>query len=71
MKTKESRELGADELEQKLRDLRREHFELRKVKVTGKLENPLKLRLVRRDIARIQTVLTALREGGHVARRER
>ena len=57
MKTKESRELGADELEQKLRDLRREHFELRKVKIAGKLENPLKLRILRRDIARIRTIL--------------
>ena len=56
---------------QKHLDLQKEHFDLRKVKVAGKLENPLKLRLVRRDIARIQTVLTALREGGHVARRER
>jgi len=57
MKTKELRELAADELEQKQRDLRREHFDLRKVKVTGKLENPLKLRVVRRDIARIKTIL--------------
>lgn len=57
MKTKELRELAADELVQKQRDLRKEHFDLRKVKVAGKLENPLKLRLLRRDMARIQTIL--------------
>lgn len=57
MKTKELRELAVDELEQKQRDLRKEHFDLRKVKVAGKLENPLKLRLLRRDMARIQTIL--------------
>jgi large subunit ribosomal protein L29 len=57
MKAKELRELSAEELEQKQRDLRREHFELRKVKMAGKLENPLKLRLIRRDVARIRTIL--------------
>lgn len=57
MKAKELRELAADELAQKQRDLRKEHFDLRKVKVAGKLENPLKLRLIRRDMARIQTIL--------------
>ncbi len=57
MKARELRELSAAELEQKGRDLRREHFELRKVKIAGKLENPLKLRLIRRDYARICTLL--------------
>ncbi|MDD3921682.1 MAG: 50S ribosomal protein L29 [Eubacteriales bacterium] len=57
MKAKELRELALDELEQKHRDLRKEHFELRKTKVTGKVENPLKFRLLRRDIARVQTIL--------------
>ena len=57
MKIRELREQAADELEQKLRDLQREHFEQRKVKVAGKLENPLKLRILRRDIARIRTIL--------------
>lgn len=57
MKAKELRELSADELKQKGQDLRREHFELRKVKIAGKLENPLRLRLIRRDYARIKTIL--------------
>lgn len=61
MKASELRELSADELMQKHLDLQKEHFELRKVKVAGKLEDPLKLRLVRRDIARIKTVLAASR----------
>ncbi len=57
MKAKTLRELAGDELEQKLLELRREHFEARRVKVTGKVENPLKLRLLRRDIARVRTLL--------------
>lgn len=57
MKAKELRELALDELQQKQSDLRKEHFELRKLKVTGKVENPLRFRYLRRSIARIQTIL--------------
>ena len=51
------RELTAEELQQLQQDKRKEYFDLRKIKVTGKLENPLQLRQVRREIARIKTVL--------------
>jgi large subunit ribosomal protein L29 len=57
VKAKTLRELAGAELEQKLRDLRKEQFELRKVKVAGKLENPLRLRLLRREVARLLTVM--------------
>lgn len=57
MKTKEARELTREELELKYRDLLKEQFDLRKMKVTGKLDDPLKLRHIRRDIARALTIL--------------
>jgi large subunit ribosomal protein L29 len=56
-KAKELRELATEELQQAQQDKMKEYFDLRKVKVTGKLENPLQLRQVRREIARIKTVL--------------
>lgn len=57
MKAKELRELTVDELGQSYQDRLKEYFDLRKVKVTGKLDNPLQLRTIRRDIARIKTIL--------------
>ncbi len=57
IKAKELRELATDELEQSYQDRLKEYFDLRKVKVTGKLDNPLQLRQIRRGIARIKTVL--------------
>ena len=57
IKAKELRELAQDELEQKLQDRVKEAFDLRKVKATGKLDNPLQMRLVRREIARLRTLI--------------
>lgn len=51
------RELTVDELNQKLRDLKEELFNLRFRNSVKQLENPLKIREVRRDLARIRTVL--------------
>ena len=59
MKAREIRDLSPEEIRQKAADLEKEYFELRKVKVTGKLENPLQLRRMRRDLARVRTVLNA------------
>ncbi|MFA7160740.1 MAG: 50S ribosomal protein L29 [Kiritimatiellia bacterium] len=56
-KAKKLRELATDELRQACQDRMKEYFDLRKVKVTGKLENPLQLRHARRAIARIKTIL--------------
>ncbi len=56
MKAKEIRELSDAELEQKLTDTRQELFNLRFQSVTGALENPARITLVKRDIARIITI---------------
>ncbi len=57
MKAKELRELSTEELSQRHDDALKESFDLRITKVTGKIENPLRLRSVRRDIARIKTIM--------------
>ncbi|HEY5479167.1 MAG: 50S ribosomal protein L29 [Gaiellaceae bacterium] len=56
MKAKEIRELSDEELERKLTDTRQELFNLRFQSVTGALENPARITLVKRDIARIITI---------------
>jgi large subunit ribosomal protein L29 len=50
------RDLTNDELDQKLADTRQELFNLRFQSVTGALENPARLKLAKREIARILTV---------------
>jgi large subunit ribosomal protein L29 len=60
-KIKDIRELSAKELESKLRDLKEEGFNLRLQQATGQLENSARIRVVRREAARIQTVLTERR----------
>jgi large subunit ribosomal protein L29 len=60
-KSKDIKELSAKELESKLRDLKEEGFNLRLQKATGTLENSARIRVVRREAARVQTVLTARR----------
>ena len=58
MKFKEVVEMSADELATKKRDLRQESLHLRLQQQSGQLEQPSRLRLIRRDIARLETVLT-------------
>lgn len=57
MKIREVRELGQEELLQKERELTEELFKLRIRHFSGQLESPAMLRSVKRDIARIKTVL--------------
>jgi len=57
MRTKEMRELTREELELKRRNLAEERFNLKMRKSFKELENPLRLRQLRREIARINTVL--------------
>ena len=57
MKAAELRDLGADELGTKERDLTDQLFRMRIQKSMGQLEAPDKIRMVRRDLARIKTVL--------------
>ncbi|HHT37584.1 MAG: 50S ribosomal protein L29 [Candidatus Wallacebacter cryptica] len=58
MKAKELRELSAEELDKKLAELKEELFNLRFQLATGQLENPMRVRAVRKDIARVKTVMT-------------
>ncbi|MGH8623283.1 MAG: 50S ribosomal protein L29 [Burkholderiales bacterium] len=51
------RELSTDELRQKLAGLEDERFRTAFRRATEPVENPLRLRTIRRDIARIQTIL--------------
>ena len=57
MKAKEIRELTNEELIQKLSDLKAELFNLRFQLATGQLDNPMRIRDVRKTIARIKTIL--------------
>lgn len=58
MKSSELRSLTADELVQKESDLRKELFNLRFQLSTGEIENPMRIRTVRKDIARVLTIKT-------------
>ena len=57
MKPEEIRAKSEDELRDELRDLKKEAFNLRFQQASGQLENTARVRQVRRDIARIKTVL--------------
>jgi large subunit ribosomal protein L29 len=57
MKVAEIRELAVDDLRAREQDLGDQLFRLRIQKSMGQLETPVKLRLVRRDLAKIKTVL--------------
>lgn len=62
MKAQDLRTLTAEELQNKETELADQLFVLRVQKVTGKLEKPSKLREVRRDMARVLTVLREKKE---------
>ena len=57
MKSKEFRDMTNDELNTKLKELKTEHFNLRFSHATGQLSNPMQLNNVKKDIARVLTVL--------------
>jgi large subunit ribosomal protein L29 len=57
MKARELREKSIEELRRSETDLREQLFKLRFQKAAGQIENPVKIRLVRKDIARVQTIL--------------
>ena len=61
MKTADINTKTLDELGDELEKLKKEQFNLRFQKATGQLENTARVRQIRRDIARIQTVITAAR----------
>ena len=57
MKPNEIRELSAAELKTKIEELTTERFNLRFRSATESIENPMRFRSIRRDIARLQTIL--------------
>jgi large subunit ribosomal protein L29 len=61
MKVHEIRELNVDELNGKVKDLQDQVFRLRIQKAMGQLDAPHKTRTLRRELARVKTVLTEKR----------
>lgn len=57
MKVKEVRQLSEAELNNKLTELKTELFNLRFQLATGQLDNPLRVKTVRKDIARVKTIV--------------
>ncbi len=63
MKTQELRNLSKEELTRKEEELRDQLFKLKFQHALGQLENAMKLRNIKRDIARIKTILRENKEG--------
>ena len=63
MKMSELKDLTMQELTAKSRDLRQDMFNLRLQQASSQLEKPARLRLLRRDIARLETRLSQVRNG--------
>ena len=57
MKTKQLRELTSDELNQKAKNFKKDLFELNYQRRVGNLEKPARFQLLRKDIAKILTIL--------------
>ena len=57
MKANEVRKMSAAELESKLVDLKKDLFNLRLQHATNQLDNPVKIAEVKRDIARVKTII--------------
>jgi large subunit ribosomal protein L29 len=63
MKIQELKELGADELRAREGELRDQLFKLKFQKTLGQLDSPMKIKALKKDIARIRTLLTELSRG--------
>ena len=57
MKAKELKNLSVEELNKKLEELKKDLFMLRMQHATNQLENPMKLNVVKKDIARVKTII--------------
>ena len=56
MKIKDLQEMTVDELEQQLAEIKKEQFNLKLQQVSGQLENPARIKELRRNVARIRTI---------------
>jgi large subunit ribosomal protein L29 len=70
MKKEQMRELTRDELHQKKLEVEEEFFNLRLQKASKELDNPLRLRTLRRELARINTILREDEKSGLPGERE-
>ena len=71
MKFKELAEMSSEELQTKKRDMRQESLHLRLQQQSGQLEQPSRLRLLRRDVAKIETVLSQRAKKSEAAKAEK
>jgi large subunit ribosomal protein L29 len=63
MKTSDARAMTIDQIDDEVLKLKKEQFNLRFQRATGQLENTARVRVVRRDIARLKTIGAQKREG--------
>ena len=63
MKVKEIKEMTMEELDQQLQDTKKEQFNLQLQQVSGQLENPARVKDLRRTVARIKTIQKQKVEG--------
>ena len=63
MELKKMREMSEVELNAELVKMKKDLFNLRFQHVTGQLENPVRMREVRRDIARVKTIMREVEQG--------
>ncbi|MCF7817938.1 MAG: 50S ribosomal protein L29 [Kiritimatiellales bacterium] len=63
MKVKELKEMTMEELDQQLADIKKEQFNLQLQHVSGQLENPARVKELRRTVARIKTIQNQKVEG--------
>lgn len=66
MKTSELSSMTVEELTKKEQELRRELFNLRFQKATGEIENPMRIRAVRKDLTRVLTIKSEKSKGKNV-----
>jgi large subunit ribosomal protein L29 len=63
MRADEIREMGSDDIVARIRELEEERFRLKFRSATEPLEDPLRLRVIRKDVARLKTILTEREKG--------
>jgi len=63
MKANEVRQMKASELEAKLGELKKDLFHLRMAHATNQLDNPIRIQALKRDIARVKTVIREKQRG--------
>ena len=63
MKINDLKEMTMEELDQQLQDIKKEQFNLQLQQVSGQLENPARVKELRRTVARIQTIQNQKVEG--------